>query len=59
MVKQYGNMMEKRSSGRVENESETAKVSFGFPNFETCEHWAELIWFLGPPEFQDTKLWEQ
>lgn len=36
-----------------------AKVSFVFPNFKTCKHWAELIWFLGPPEFQDTKPWEQ
>ncbi|ELR15783.1 uncharacterized protein ACA1_078340 [Acanthamoeba castellanii str. Neff] len=40
-------------------EGNTAKVSFRFPNFETCEHWAELIQFLSPPEFQDTKLWEQ
>jgi hypothetical protein len=60
MVKQYSNMMEKRSSSRiVENKSEMAKVSFRFPNFEMCKHWVELIQFLGPPEFQDTKLWEQ
>ena len=60
MVKQYGNVMEKRSSSRiVENKSKMVKVSFGFPNFKMCKHWVELIWFLGPPEFQDTKLWEQ
>ncbi len=35
------------------------KLSFEFPNFEVCEHWAELIHFLGPPWFQTTKLWEQ
>lgn len=38
MVKQYSDVMEKRSSGRImENESEMVKVSFGFPNFEMCE----------------------
>ncbi len=58
MVKQYSNMTEKRSSSRI-MESKTVKVSFRFPNFEMCKHWAELIWFLGPPEFQDMKLWEQ
>jgi hypothetical protein len=35
------------------------KLSFSFPNFETCEHWEQQIAFLGPPWFQDTKLWEQ
>jgi hypothetical protein len=30
-----------------------------YPNFEVCEHWIELIDFLGPPWLQNTRLWEQ
>lgn len=68
MVRLYGDVTEKRrTAGKrrrnddngIDSESEMVKVSFAFPNFEMCEHWAELIWFLGPPKFQDTKLWEQ
>jgi hypothetical protein len=47
------------TSGAITDGEGEVKLSFSFPNFETCEHWAELIRFLGPPEFQDTKLWEQ
>ncbi len=46
------------SSAITDGEGEV-KLSFSFPNFKTCKHWAKLIQFLGPPEFQDTKLWEQ
>jgi hypothetical protein len=31
---------------------------FDFPNFETGEHWAEQIAYLGAPLYQSTVLWE-
>jgi len=34
-------------------------LSFVYPNFETCEHWANTIKFIGPPMFQDMMLWEE
>jgi hypothetical protein len=40
------------------SKTETKQISFKFPNFKVTEHWPELIHFLGPPWFQDTKLWE-
>lgn len=48
MVKLYG-----------EVQVQGAPLSFAFPNFELVEHWADQIEFLGPPWFQDTKLWER
>jgi hypothetical protein len=49
----------KNETGATAESDDTANVSFNFPNFEVCEHWPELIRFLGPPWFQDTRLWEQ
>lgn len=42
-----------------ENDADDKKcLSFKFPNFEVAGHWPRLIRFLGPPWFQDTRLWE-
>ncbi|ELR15290.1 uncharacterized protein ACA1_220490 [Acanthamoeba castellanii str. Neff] len=50
----------KKQARRVVMDGEERKLlSFEFPNFETCEHWADVIKFLGLPMFMDMKLWEE
>lgn len=63
MVGLYGRVRTKETTkgkrATQENEPTETTLSFSFPNFETCEHWADAIKFIGPPMFQDTTLWEQ
>jgi hypothetical protein len=71
MVRLYGKTRERRKAkkkgkkgnarkqARTETEEVSKPLSLVFPNFETCEHWADTIKFIGPPKFQDTMLWEE